>query len=400
MIRIFSLLWLLSLILLAGCWDQNELEEVALVMGMGIDKTEDDLYHVSFQVVNPGQVTGGEMTKGGEGTAVTTYSEKGKTLFETVRKISKKVPRNLSFSHMVVLIISEDLVKEQGLLEVMDFTERYYGFRSTALVLLARDGKAEPILSILNPLERIPAMKIQETLIQTAEVWGENPEQNINDVIRTLSNKSKGGSLNGITLVGNKEEGQKTSKNQQAVPTTFVEINGVALLKDGKLESWMDDKEARGVSWVQNEIQKTVVTAQCEKNEQEMAVEVRQSNTKLKATMSQGKPEITLNIRAEGPLEEVACPIDLTKPEVIFDLNNKFASAIKQEVTKSIKLAQEQKNDVFGFGDAVNRSHPKEWKKIEGEWPDTFADMNVQVNVEFFIRGTGLRTKPLILDKK
>ncbi|MGP4060467.1 Ger(x)C family spore germination protein [Halobacillus sp. H74] len=393
--------WLfLVLILLAGCWDQNELEDVALVMGMGIDKTEDGLYDVSFQIVNPAQVSGGEMSQSYKGTAVTTYRETGQTLFETIRKISKEVPRKLSFSHLVVLIIGESLAEDDGLFEVLDFTERFYGFRSTAIVLISRSGPAKPILSILNPMEKIPAMKIQEASKKTAEVWGETPDQNINDVIQTLTSKSKGVSLSGIALVGEMQEGQNSSINEQARPSTYIELNGIAILQNGKLKRWLEDKEARGISWVKNKIRKTVVTSTCEEDEGIIAVEVRNANTKLKPTIKQGEPKITVNIKSEGSLQEVTCPVDLTDPHVIIELNKKLAKAIKDEVTTSVKTVQEQETDVFGFGEAMNQKYPKEWKKMERNWSSTFSEMDVEVNVEFFIRGTGLRTKPLILEKK
>ncbi|SEI04235.1 spore germination protein KC [Halobacillus karajensis] len=394
-------IWLfLVLILLTGCWDQNELEDVALVMGMGIDKTEDGLYDVSFQIVNPEQVSGGEMSQSSKGTAVTTYRDKGQTLFETIRKISKEVPRKLSFSHMVVLIIGESLAEDEGLFEVMDFTERFYGFRSTATVLISRGSPAQSILSILNPIEKIPAMKIQEASKKTAEVWGETPDQNINDLIQTLTTKSKEVSLSGIALVGDMQEGQHSSINEQAAPSTYIEINGLAIFQDGKLKGWLEDKEARGVSWVRNNIQKTVVTSTCKENEGILAVEVRNVNTKLKPTIKKGEPKITVNIKSEGSLQEVTCPVDLTDPNVIIELNKKLAKAIEEEVNTSVKTLQEEETDVFGFGETLNQKHPKEWKKMKEDWSSTFSEMDVEVNVEFFIRGTGLRTKPLILEKK
>ncbi|MFD2925641.1 Ger(x)C family spore germination protein [Halobacillus naozhouensis] len=400
MTRKFKLFLLFpGLILLAGCWDQQETGEIALVMGMGIDKTEENLYRVSYQIVNPGQVAGGK-TGQGQGTAVTTYSETGGTIFETVRKISKKVPRMLSFSHTVVLIVGEDLAKEEGLARILDFSERYYDFRSTALVLVARAGQARPILSILSPLERIPAMKIQETVQKTEQVWGETPQRNINDVVQTLSSKSKGLALAGISLVGNMKEGQTSANNQQAIPNTLVKINGLALFKDGKLNSWLDEEEARGVAWVQNKIKKTVLTSKCKENKGDMAVEVMRTSTHVKPKVEQGKPEITITIRGEGHLEEITCPADLTNPKVIFKLNNTFESNIKQEVIAAVEVAQKHKNDVFGFGEAINRANPKEWKQMKKQWEDKFANMDVQVNVDFFIRGTGLRKQPIILQEK
>lgn len=44
------------ILLLTGCWNRNELNELSIVLAMGIDK-KDDLYEVSLQVVNPNQMS-------------------------------------------------------------------------------------------------------------------------------------------------------------------------------------------------------------------------------------------------------------------------------------------------------------------------------------------------------
>lgn len=43
-------------LLLAGCWDRRELNQLAITLAIGIDKVEDD-YQVSAQVVVPSVVS-------------------------------------------------------------------------------------------------------------------------------------------------------------------------------------------------------------------------------------------------------------------------------------------------------------------------------------------------------
>lgn len=396
----FLLIWvLLGTVLLSGCWDHKETGDLALVMGMGIDKTEDDLYQVSFQIVNPGRVAGGK-TGQGQGAAVTTYSETGKTILETIRKVTQKAPRLLTFSHTGVLIIGEDLAAEEGLKKIFDFIERYHDFRSTTLVLIAKGGEAKSILSILSPLERIPAIKIQEIIEKSEQAWGESPERNINDVAQMLSGKSKGLSLGGIELVGDLAKGQSSAVNMQATPDSLVKVNGLALFKDGKLRGWFEGEKARGVAWVQNNVNRAILSANCNPDEGAMAAEILRTHTRWQPKVVKGKPKITLNIRAEGQLADIACAIDLSNPDNMSWLDKRFAAEIKQEVTKAVEAAQEQNNDIFGFGEAINRADPKAWKKMKKNWSESFADMDFQVNVKVFIRGTGLRKEPLILKKK
>ena len=99
--------------LLSGCWNQRELNKIAIVMAMGVDKVEQtDNYRVSFQVVNPGAVASGQ-TGGGAGAGempVTVFTSTGRTLLEAIRKSSQRVPRELFFSHMQLLPATTTIV--------------------------------------------------------------------------------------------------------------------------------------------------------------------------------------------------------------------------------------------------------------------------------------------------
>ena len=63
-------------------------------------------------------------------------------------------------------------------------------------------------------------------------------------------------------------------------------------------------------------------------------------------------------------------------------------------MVKAIEEAKKAKTDIFGFGDIVYRSYPRQWKTMKSDWHDHyFPQLEVNVTVEAFIRRTGLRTK-------
>ena len=42
---------------------------------------------------------------------------------------------------------------------------------------------------------------------------------------------------------------------------------------------------------------------------------------------------------------------------------------MKETINQTIETVQKQyKSDIFGFGEAIHRSNPKEWKKIKKQW--------------------------------
>lgn len=145
----------LCLLLITGCWNRRELNDLALVVAMSIDKSGDQ-YMVTLQVVDAGEVSSKIGTSGR--TPVITYSEKGKHVFEAIRKMTTETPRKLYFSHLQMLVISEDIAKE-GISKSLEFLSRDHEVRKDFFVVIAKEEQAKSILENITSLEKIPAQK-------------------------------------------------------------------------------------------------------------------------------------------------------------------------------------------------------------------------------------------------
>lgn len=78
--------------LLSGCWNRRELNELGIVLGLGIDKADDE-YLVTLQVVNPGEVA--SKTGSGQRTPIVVFQEKGENLFEAIRRVTTNSRENV-----------------------------------------------------------------------------------------------------------------------------------------------------------------------------------------------------------------------------------------------------------------------------------------------------------------
>lgn len=111
--RSAGILCLLSIgiVLLSGCWDYRELNELSLAMAMGVDKDKDTGgVRVTLQIVNPKEIAGRTVT--GRNVPVVIYSSTGKSLFEATRKVTLKESRRINLQHLRVLVIGESLARE------------------------------------------------------------------------------------------------------------------------------------------------------------------------------------------------------------------------------------------------------------------------------------------------
>ena len=171
---IFLSLILAGFALTSGCWSNKELNDLALVSALGIDKNEKGRYVGTFQIVNPANVAGGlQGGGGGQGPAVSVYSTSGDNLVEVSRRASTKISRRLYYAHTNLVVISEELAREEGISKIMDALDRDPEFRETATMVIARETKASDIIKTLTAIDKIPANKVIKTLKLTEKRWGE-----------------------------------------------------------------------------------------------------------------------------------------------------------------------------------------------------------------------------------
>ena len=98
--RILSIFFILLLLInfLTGCWSSRELNELAIVTALGIDKTEKG-YLLSAQIINPGEIAGKSIFGR---TEVVRFMKTGDTVIEAIRKLATDTPRKIYVSNIRV----------------------------------------------------------------------------------------------------------------------------------------------------------------------------------------------------------------------------------------------------------------------------------------------------------
>lgn len=391
------LLCVLSIFFLSGCWDSAELQELSIISGIGIDKGGDDpenRFRTTVQIINPSIVAGGQQGGNVQSSPVTTLSETGSTLKEALRKITNEAPAELFFPHNQIMLIGEEMANE-GIEELFDVVERDPKFRVLFPVLIVKGHTAEDALKISTSLRPIPSAKILGSLNSSKENWGEYPNTRADQVILKLGNGSIG--ITGLEINGEVEKGNQTDNMQEISQSTKLEIKGLAILKGGKLEKWLEEDAARGVMWVNDEIEQTVMNLDCPKEKDSVSVDINRAESTIKVNIKNDKPNITIKINAEGAISETHCPLDLGKDKTIKELEEKLNKEIKDEVISTIETVQEEKSDVFGIGDYINIENKNYWKKIEEKWEgEIFPETEFKVEVNSTIRRTGMKVKSYI----
>ena len=388
-------LLILSLFL-TGCWDRRELNELGIALALGIDKVEDE-YQVTAQVVVPSEIA---MKSSTGRSPVTLFQAKGETVYEALRKLTKNSPRKIYPGHLRMLVIGEDLA-EEGIGESLELMSRDWEIRSDFYVVIAKDMTAGEVLNVTTTLESIPANKMFNTLETSDTTWAGTNAITLDELITSLTSDGKEAVLTGILVTGDQEIGTSKQNVESITPAARIVYDDVAVFKKDKLVGWLTERESKGYSEIINDVQNTVTSISCPE-EGKATIEIIQLDSKMKGKINKGKPEVDVNIKVKGNIGEVECQINLTEQKSIVELEKITKKKLEETVNLAIETAQNQyKSDIFGFGEAIHRSNPKEWKKIKEQWRDEgFSELSANVKVDVKLQHTGTVSNSYLEDVK
>ncbi|MDA8352432.1 MAG: Ger(x)C family spore germination protein, partial [Firmicutes bacterium] len=385
------------LILLCGCADRQDIDTLAFVSGVAIDRMPgDEEYQVTFQIINPAQISN-QGGKGGDGgkTVVTSYIGRGSSISEAMQEAQSKLPRKLFFAHRQIWVIGERVAR-QGITNLFDITTRTQGGRFSMSVAIAKGGMASDVLDVLTVTEQIPAYKLHQTLEEKAKQTGLVIRTELDDVVHGLVQEGVEPIVSGVEILGRAKQGETEKNVTQTKPTAVVKVDGLALFRQGRLRKWVADEEARGINFIKDRIENTYLQLPCKEKEDAIGIQITQSKAKIRPSLIKEKPMFTVKVNTKGKVMEANCQVNLEENTEIRRLEKKTSDEIEKQIRTAIGSAQKVRADVFGFGQSLHRKHPKEWTRMKQRWPQLFKKAQVQVQVKTEIENTGLRTQPLL----
>ncbi|WP_442596069.1 Ger(x)C family spore germination protein [Neobacillus sp. D3-1R] len=393
--RIFLLPLFAVTFLLSGCWDKVELNEIAIVSGITIEKGENARYKVTVSAINSAEQS---KTSAMGNTPSVSYSLEGDSVSELSQKMNVGVSRKLIYSHTRVLVIDEAVARE-GLLEFLDFLERSGEFRNDFNILIAREGEAQDILKITYPIQKDPSLKIHDQAQALHNEWGGDPGIRLTDFITTLILEGKHAVAAAVKVKGDPEKGSSVENNKKIDLDALIEFDGLAVFNFDKLVGFLSLEDARSYLWTED-LEQTELSVPCnEEKDKFIDIKVISTSTKKETEFKNGKAELVVNVIGEADLVGTQCTDPLDK----IDTFNKYEKLTEKFIEKNIKetitkTQEKYKVDIFGFGDTLNRSNHKEFKKIKYDWDQYFSEASLTVKANIFLRRSGIRNKSFLTD--
>ncbi|GAA4868244.1 spore germination protein GerKC [Paenibacillus vulneris] len=372
-----------SAVLLSGCWDRTEINDLAILTAGGLDLTEDRKLELSVKqyLVSPSssEQSGSfsSDTGGGSGKSVV-RSSRGLSMADAESHLQQVLSRKVFWGQDEVFVFGQRLAKE-GLAEPMEFLTRHPIPRERANVFVSQSSARE-VMELDPPIER----SVSQALRKMAE-----NETGLNITLKELAEMMAGRSRSAVIPWVEIKPGD----GKQAA---FAFIKGTAVLKNGKMIGRMNDAETRGIMWLRNEVQKATVTVSPGESNGLVSLQLLRSRTDLIPHLKGGEWSLTVRIETQDDIVENTSELDLSVPDHISELERELEDDIKRRIQMALERAQkEMKADIFNFADAFYRKYPKEWNRNKDRWDDLYSKLEVNVQAKVKVVRPGLTNKSI-----
>lgn len=366
---VLIIITLFILLISSGCYNYKEINDMAIVSSIGIDKdNKNDKYIVSAQIMNSKE------SENSEDSQITVYTKEGDTVHEALRNITLKSPRKLYGNHLSKIVLSEEVAKE-GIDNILDTFNRVTEVRNEFIITIVKEDKASDVLKVLTTTESIPAEYVKLSLKIADKTSGLTYATKLDEFISLYLKKGIDPVVPVLKIDKKEKKGTTINNITTTNPISKIVIEDLAVTNKGKLETYLKNEEVIGYNFLRNQIQKMIIPVKCDDENNYASISILKNKTKSSAEKKDNKYIINFNINSEAIITEYNCRKDLTDEKVIKELEKDTEKKIKRYIKKSLNKQKETKGKFLGLERIIYLDYPK----YKNE--DYSVKYNVKVNL-------------------
>lgn len=375
---LFNIFIFIFSIFLYGCSsDKIELNEVSVVMGMGIDKISGDRpFLLTLEIINPKSGKGDNNTSGKENKSIVKVST-GTSIFDAIQNFSKNNSATLDFSHAKTIIFSRNLC-ESGVSEVMDYLNRHRQIRSTNWILVANKTAREILESRISG-EDITSRGITSMMNRFRKYPSILPVS-LNDFIIESKKESRTSFAPVIEL-----EKSKDDINGKII------IEKTAIFKNNRLIGILTNEESKNLLWLIDYSKGHMVMplTKSVKNNENITVEVLKKSNKIIPHMTEDGVNIEIQCTGDAFIREIQ-NIHVS-PEIIEKMEHNIEIVLKNQLSELIDKSQKHFNaDFVGFSTKIHNNHPQKWIIMKNNWDKIFPNIKYEITFKIKLTNIGI----------
>lgn len=337
--------------LITGCFDYNELNDLAIVSGVAIDY-EDEEYTVTFEIISTkkeGETSG----------ATSTYNvtAKGKTITEAFANNGNNMDKIPYYDHIEIVLISEDIAKNH-LKEVSEYLIRSSKFRNEFYMAIASNCSAKDLISTTSKEKPIASTFLVDLLEHNNSTDSAAYYTPFTEILNSILTNGEDAIISAFTL-----------KDEEIV------LDGMGIFKDYELQDIFDTKEASIMNLLNNFNTQTVFFATSCDNDQKTVISIYDGSVKIEPNNQEVVVKATLNAR----INEDNCNHDLRDTTTYEELEKEFTKIIENQMDEVITKLKFYESNSLNIGKSYYNKYRQELYTLWTTQKFTY-DINIKIN--------------------
>lgn len=381
----------LCIFLLSGCFGPKQLDDLAYVIAIGIDKGEEKDLKITFQIAIPVNISG-EGSSPGKDTS-TLLTVEADSLYGAVSDANTRVSKEINLSQNKMVVFSEELAKEGLAGYINPFVTNREIRPSTAIVI--SKSKAKDFISTITPvLETDPARYLDLILSSYtysgysvgAELvdfyW--NTQSKYAEPIAILADVEQTENSSPSTQKDEKEE-SSSSEETKVTDDPTPNFLGIAVFSGSTMVGELKQDEVVAHSILCNSLSPVNFEVSDIKDSHKTTTVTlsQRDKPKIKVTVENDTPHIEISARIHAQLVTGGSPVDYFNEQNRYQLAKKIENKLTKIINDYLdKTSKEYKSDIVGFGKFLRTQYwtIEELEKVD--WLNIYENSEFHVTVE------------------
>lgn len=335
----------LAAFLLAGCSNGENLKDLSVVEGMGIDYSEGQI-SVTVQSLNLAKEGNGAEALSGNITMNT--SGNGANISDAVQNVAESLSKKLFFGQNQILVLGMELAQNH-LSDSFDYLIRSSDSRPDVAVCISREDASKAMESKQNDA-LVPAQAISQ-LLENGEKNGFAAYVTVNEMLNLYKDKTSDIYLPVIT---------PTDEN--------VTVSGIAVYSGERLANILPDSQIMGFLLLADKIDEGYFEFEDEQYGK-IGVEIISSSTKTKTYVKDGTVVFDADIEVQLSMEELENGVEAAVSEQELEsIADSAEKKIMEKCAEAFDSCVSYSSDCLRIGENLAKNSPADYAALSDDW--------------------------------
>ncbi|MGN7356360.1 Ger(x)C family spore germination protein [Paenibacillus sp. SAF-054] len=368
-------LCLLILMLIPGCWNSKDIQNMAYVTALGIDY-EDGKYKSYAQILNFTNVAKADNAEIGKPVPIWVGTGEGRTVTEALTTMYSTSQLRVFWGHLKSVIVTENTM-QHGMVEIYEMLNRYREIRYNILLY----GTKEPLKDILTQKSILNLSPLETIMNLPQQIYSQRSFILPVYAFKIIAQMDE---PSGLAMIPSLEIDNGIWYEDKEERPMF-RINGAYFFHNKEYRGLLSEDDLKGTRWIQRKLQRSPINIPDANAGRPVASLILvKPHLYIKPVIDNGQARYVIRVSINAYIDE------LIKNNSSDTLEKMAGVVVKNEILMSYKKGLKQHADVFMLEEKLYRKYPKKWRELHRLKPFTLDEQSIKsIDVRVKIDSSG-----------